>query len=81
MTDTEQRSAATKFYNDWRGIGDEKSDCQRFWIDFFTNVLGIEDVLQKIKFENCVVVDRQTKYIDRCLYTQNKSFDRTENHY
>ena len=44
MTDTEQRNAATKFYNDWRGIGDEKSDSQRFWIDFFTNVLGIEDV-------------------------------------
>lgn len=22
MTDTEQRSAATKFYNNWRGIGD-----------------------------------------------------------
>ncbi len=64
MTDTEQRNAATKFYNDWRGIGDEKSDCQRFWIDFFTNVLGIEDVLQKIKFEKRVVVDGQTKYID-----------------
>ena len=51
MTDTEQRSAATKFYNDWRGIGNEKSDCHRFWIDFFTNVLGIEDVLKKIEFE------------------------------
>lgn len=64
MTDIEQRNAATKFYNDWRGIGDEKSDCQRFWIDFFTNVLGIEDVLQKIQFEKRVVVDGQTKYID-----------------
>lgn len=64
MTDTEKRTAATKFYNDWRGIGDEKSDSQRFWIDFFSNVLGIEDVLQKIKFEKRVVVDGQTKYID-----------------
>lgn len=64
MTDTEQRNAATKFYNNWRGIGDEKSDSQRFWIDFFTNVLGIEDVLQKINFEKRVVVDGQTKYID-----------------
>ena len=64
MTDTEQRNAATNFYNDWRGIGDEKSDSQRFWIDFFTNVLGIEDVLQKINFEKRVVVDGQTKYID-----------------
>lgn len=64
MTGTERRNAATKFYNDWRGIGDEKSDSQRFWIDFFTNVLGIEDVLQKINFEKRVVVDGQTKYID-----------------
>ena len=64
MTDTEQRSAVTKFYNEWRGIGDEKSDFRRFWIDFFTNVLGIEDVLQKIQFEKRVVVDGQTKYID-----------------
>ena len=30
MTDTEQRSAVTKFYNEWRGIGDEKSDFRRF---------------------------------------------------
>ena len=65
MTDTEQRSAATKFYNDWRGIGNEKSDCHRFWIDFFTNVLGIEDVLKKIEFEKSVVVNGQTKYIDK----------------
>ena len=64
MTDTEQRNAATKFYNDWHGIGDEKSDSQRFWIDFFTNVLGIEDVLKKIEFEKRVTVDGQTKYID-----------------
>lgn len=33
MMDTVQRNAATKFYNDWRGIGDEKSDSQRFWIN------------------------------------------------
>ena len=64
MNDTEQRAAATKFYNDWRGIGDEKSDSQRFWIEFFSNVLGIEDVTKKIVFEKRVVVDGQTKFID-----------------
>lgn len=46
MTETEKRTAATKFYNDWRGIGNEKSDSQRFWIEFLSNVLGIEDVTQ-----------------------------------
>lgn len=64
MTETEKRAAATKFYNDWRGIGDEKSDCQRFWIEFLSNVLGIEDVTQKIIFEKRVTVDGQTKFID-----------------
>ncbi len=55
MTDTEQRNAATKFYNDWRGIGDEKSDSQRFWIDFFTNVLGIEDALKRLFLKNVLL--------------------------
>lgn len=64
MTDAEKRTAATKFYNDWRGIGDEKSDSQRFWIEFLRNVLGIENVTQKIVFEKRVVVDNQTKFID-----------------
>lgn len=64
MTETEKRTAATKFYNDWRGIGDEKSDSQRFWIEFLSNVLGIEMVTQKIVFEKRVTVDNQTKFID-----------------
>ncbi len=64
MTEAEQRAAATKFYNDWHGIGNEKSDSQRFWIEFFSKVLGIENVTQKIIFEKRVVVDGQTKFID-----------------
>lgn len=64
MTEAEKRAAATKFYNDWCGIGDEKSDCQRFWIEFLSNVLGIGDVTQKIAFEKRVTVDGQTKFID-----------------
>lgn len=64
MTEAEKRVAATKFYNEWRGIGDEKSDCQRFWIEFLSNVLGIDNVTQKIVFEKRVIVDNQTKFID-----------------
>ena len=64
MTEAEQMVAATKFYNDWHGIGDEKSDSQRFWIEFFSKVLGIENVTQKIIFEKRVIVDGQTKFID-----------------
>lgn len=64
MAEAEQRAAATKFYNDWHGIGDEKSDCQRFWIEFCSNVLGIENVTQKLAFEKRVNIDGQTKFID-----------------
>ncbi|MCH5270742.1 MAG: class I SAM-dependent DNA methyltransferase [Lachnospiraceae bacterium] len=64
MTEAEQRAAATKFYNDWHGVGDEKSDCQRFWIEFCGNVLGIENVTQKLVFEKRVIIDEQTKFID-----------------
>lgn len=38
MTEAEKRIVATKFYNDWRGIGDEKSDSQRYWMEFLSNV-------------------------------------------
>lgn len=81
MTEAEQRSAATEFYNNWHGIGDEKSDCQRYWIEFCTKVLGIENVTQKLNFEKRVIIDGQTKFIDvyipetRVLIEQ-KSFDK-----
>lgn len=84
MAEAEQRAAATKFYNDWRGIGDEKSDCQRFWIEFCGNVLGIENVTQKLVFEKRVIIDGQTKFIDvyipetRVLIEQ-KSIDKNLN--
>lgn len=64
MTEQEQRQAATDFSNYWRNKGDEKSDSQRFWIDFIQDVLGIENVTQKIQFEKRVNVDGQTKFID-----------------
>ena len=81
MTEAEQRSAATEFYNNWRGIGDEKSDCQRYWIEFCDKVLGIENATQKLNFEKAVLIDGKTKFIDvyipetRVLIEQ-KSFDK-----
>lgn len=81
MTEAEQRNAATEFYNNWRGIGDEKSDCQRYWIEFCTKVLGIENATQKLNFEKRVLIGGQIKFIDvyipetRVLIEQ-KSFDK-----
>ncbi|MCM1135555.1 MAG: methylase [Clostridium sp.] len=84
MTEMEQRAAATKFYNDWRGKGDEKSDSQRFWIEFLGNVLGIRDITQKIIFEKRVMVDGQVKFIDAYIpetrvLIEQKSIDKDLN--
>lgn len=64
MTEAEQRNAATQFYNNWRGFGNEKSDCQKFWIEFCSKILGVDNILQKLDFEKRVIVDGQTKFID-----------------
>ncbi|MEE1037981.1 MAG: DNA methyltransferase [Eubacterium sp.] len=64
MTNAEQREAARRFINTWKGKGDEKSDAQSFWISLLSNVLDIESVTDKIEFEKKVVIDGQTKYID-----------------
>lgn len=81
MTEAEQRNAATQFYNDWRGIGNEKSDCQKFWIEFCSKVLGIDNVVQKLNFEKRVIVDEQTKFMDAYIpetrvLIEQKSFDK-----
>lgn len=64
MTNAEQREAARRFINIWKGKGDEKSDAQSFWISLLSNVLDIDSVTDKIEFEKKVVIDGQTKYID-----------------
>ena len=64
MTNAEQREAARRFINTWKGKGDEKSDAQSFWISLLSNVLDIESVTDKIEFEKKVAIDGQTKYID-----------------
>ena len=53
MTDTEKRTAATKFYNDWRGIGDEKSDSQRFWI-FFQMCWELKMFCKRLNLKNAL---------------------------
>lgn len=81
ITEAEQRHAATQFYNDWRGIGNEKSDCQKFWIEFCSKVLGIDNAVHKLDFEKRVIVDGQAKFIDAYIpetriLIEQKSFDK-----
>lgn len=64
MTNAEQREAARKFTNAWKGKGYEKGDTQRFWMSLLSDVLGMDHVADAIVFEKEVVIDGQTKFID-----------------
>ena len=64
MTDAERREAARQFINRWKGRGKEDEDGRSYWIDLLTNVLGMENVTQRLNFEKKVVIDGNTKRID-----------------
>lgn len=64
MTDAEQREAARQFVNRWMGKGKEDEDGRSYWIDLLTNVLGLDNVTERLNFEKKVVIDGNTKRID-----------------
>ena len=64
MTDAEQREAARQFANKWQGKGNEDEDGRSYWLDFLTNVMGMEHVTDRVNFEKKVIVDGNTKRID-----------------
>ena len=64
MTDAEQREAARQFANRWMGKGKEDEDARSYWIDLLGNVLGMDNVTERLNFEKKVVVDGNTKRID-----------------
>lgn len=63
MTDKEQKAAAKKFAESWKGKGYEKGQSQLFWIDLLTKVYGVEDISAFISFEDQVHLDH-TSFID-----------------
>lgn len=56
------RRDAEEFAKRWAGRGDENQETQLFWIDLFQNVLGLDDALERLKFEEPVVTDSGSKY-------------------
>ena len=64
MTDAEHREAARQFANKWKGRGREDEDGRSYGIDFLSNVLGVDNVTDRVEFEKKVVVDGSTKRID-----------------
>ena len=65
MTKTEKQiaAAAAEFSKRWAGRGYEKGDSQVFWTELLTEVFGIENPSQFIRFEEQVKVDK-TNFID-----------------
>lgn len=85
MTDAEQREAARQFANKWKGRGREDEDGRSYWIDFLSNVLGMENVTDRVEFEKKVVVDGNTKRIDVYIpethvLIEQKSFGKALDH-
>lgn len=58
---------AEEFAKRWAGRGDENQETQLYWIDLFQSVLGLDDALERLRFEEPVVTDSGSKhagYID-----------------
>ena len=65
MTDAQQREAARQFFYKWNGKGKEDEDARSYWIDILQNILGVENVTDRVEFEKKVVGgDGNTKRID-----------------
>ena len=65
MTDAQQREAARQFYYRWNGKGREDEDARSYWIEILQNILGIENVTERVDFEKKVIGgDGNTKRID-----------------
>ena len=62
-TEKQMAAAAADFAKRWAGRGYEKGDSQIFWAELLTNVYGVEDISDFIRYEEQVKVDK-TNFID-----------------
>ncbi|MBQ7560081.1 MAG: N-6 DNA methylase [Synergistaceae bacterium] len=67
------------FIERWKNKGDEKSDTQKFWLEFLHDVLGVENPSPVIEFEKRVKIEHKN-FIDAYLPStrvliEQKSFD------
>lgn len=64
LTEKEQKKAAKEFAEYWKDKGYEKGQSQIFWIELLQKVLGVEDPIHYISFEDQVHIDKSTGFID-----------------
>ena len=62
-SDKQQAMAAAAFAERWKGRGYEKGDSQVFWTELLTEVFGVENPSNFIRYEEQVKVDK-TNFID-----------------
>lgn len=70
MTEAEQKAAATDFAAEWQEKGYEKGDSQPFWLSLLSQVFGIKNPTQFIRFEEKVLhIDKNAGFIDGYIDT------------
>lgn len=55
MSHVRRVTAAQEFVQRWKGLGYEKGDTHKFWLDLLTNVLGMDDATTNVMFEQSTV--------------------------
>ena len=55
MSHMQRVAAAQEFVQRWKGLGYEKGDTHKFWLDLLTNVLGMDDATTNVMFEQSTV--------------------------
>lgn len=63
LNHTEQRQAAKKFAEKWEGKGYEKGESASFWLSLLSEVFGVKNPDESIRFEDRVMLDH-TSFID-----------------
>lgn len=71
MKASEQKKAAKEFAERWKDKGYEKGESQKFWIDLLENVLGINNIIEFIKFEDRARIDKNAGFIDGHILSTN----------
>ena len=64
--DKQQREAARKFAERWKGRGYEKGESQTFWIELLTQVYGVGVPSEFIRFEKQTHIDH-TAFVDAII--------------
>ena len=62
-TEKQMAVAAAEFAERWKGRGYEKGDSQPFWLELLSQVYGVENTFDFIRFEEQVKIDN-TNFID-----------------